>query len=58
MKDINDVFYVNKLCVINTDLFFSQLVDDIQPPPIQNNSENEWIVEEIMAKIKKKKEKK
>ena len=54
-KGINDVFYVNKLCAASINLFFNQLIDDTQPPLIQNNGEDEWIVEEIMAEIKKKK---
>ena len=41
LKDINDVFYVNKLYMANTDPLFSQPVDNTQPPSIQDDNEDE-----------------
>ena len=61
-RDINDLFYIDKLCLINNDLFFNQLVNDLQSPSIQKNSMKGFIIKNIMTKtiikIKRKQKKK
>ena len=58
LKDINNIFYINKLHTTNTDPLFSQSVNNTQPPSIQNNDKDKQIIKKIIIKIKKKKENK
>ena len=58
LKSINNAFYVNILYIISTDFFFSQLINNIQFLPIQDDGEDEWIIKKIITEIKKKREKK
>ena len=57
-KGLNNAFYINKLCLINTNPFLSQFMDDIQLFSIQKNKKERFIIKDIITKIKNKKEKK
>ena len=57
-KDLNNTFYVNKLHLINVDLFLNQSVDNMQFLLIQKNKKERFIIENIMIKIKNKKRRK
>ena len=48
-KDLNNIFYINKLRLINTDPLLSQPINNTQFPPIQENKKKKFVVEDIMA---------
>ena len=51
-SDLNDIFYINKLCLVNDDPLSNQSIDDIQFLPIQKNRVKGYVMENIMAKKK------
>ena len=57
-KGFNNVFYINKLCLINIDFFLNQSVDDTQLFLIQKNKKEEFIIKNIMTEMKNKKRRK
>ena len=54
-KGFNNVFYVDKLCLINIDFFLSQFVSNVQFFLIQKDEEEGFVIEDIMAEVKNKK---
>ena len=50
----NNVFYVNKLHLINNNSLPNQPIDDIQPPPIQENKIKGYMMENIITEKKRK----
>ena len=56
-KGLNNVFYINKLHLINANLFSNQPMDDTQPPPIQKDKKEGFMIKDIIIKIKNKKKK-
>ena len=50
-RDINNLFHVDKLYLINNNSLFSQPVNDLQFSPIQKNSMEEFVIKNIMTKI-------
>jgi hypothetical protein len=46
---IHPIFHVELIRPAASDPFPSQIVDDSQPPPMQVDGEDEWLVEEILA---------
>ena len=50
----NDIFYINKLYLTNNNPLLNQFVDDTQPPLIQEDGVEEYMVEDIMAEKKRK----
>ena len=55
-KGFNDVFHVDKLYLANIDPLSSQSGDDVQSFSIQKDGEEGFVVENIMAEMKNKKE--
>ena len=57
-KNINNSFYVDKLYLANNDSFSSQPINDLQPPSIQKDNIEKFIIKDIIAetiiKMKKK----
>ena len=54
-KNLNDAFHVDKLHLANTDPLLSQPRNNTQPPPIQEDEKEGFVVEDIMAEMKNKK---
>ena len=41
-KNLNNIFYINKLCLINIDSLLSQFIDNTQPFSIQGDKKEEF----------------
>ena len=54
-KNLNNVFHINKLYLINTDPLPNQPGDDVQSFSIQKDEEEGFMMENIMTEIKNKK---
>ena len=56
-SNLNNTFYINKLCLTNNNPLLNQFMNDTQPPPIQKNEMEGYIVKNIIIKKKRKVEK-
>ena len=54
----NNAFYVNKLYLINNNLFLNQPINNTQSPLIQEDGMKGYVIENIIIKKKKKIKKK
>ena len=54
-KGLNDVFYIDKLCLANIDFFLSQFGDDVQSFSIQEDGKERFVMKNIMTEMKNKK---
>ena len=57
-KDFNNTFHINKLYLININPLPNQFINDMQPSLIQKDRKKKFIIENIIIKLKNKKERK
>ena len=54
-KSLNNIFYVDKLCLVNVDSFLSQPINNMQFFSIQEDRKERFVIEDIITEIKNKK---